>query len=127
MDIGDFVGTYTVWTANQNFQGNSYLGPKVQVGDTVKVEQTGTNTADITFTGGNSQSYTYHWSDTSSTLHCDFTNIPYTDPQGNPQTTTGRTQVSLMDACNGYKSIYACFIAGDPQQVGVWGADNGGG
>lgn len=35
--------------------------------------------------------------------------------------------LTLVDhAVDGFQALYACTIAGDPEQVGVWGADNQG-
>jgi len=132
MDINSFEGTYTVRTANQNYHGNQYIGFHVQPGDGVSIapRPDHPNQVSITFTptsGGAGQEYTYDYSGSSESLYCEFQNIPFTDPAGNPQVTDGRMEISLLIGNNGYKAIYAAFIAGDPQQVGVWGADNGGG
>ncbi len=122
MTIEDYAGTYTVRTANLEVPtGWTYDGPSVAVGQIVVISVVDKDTACVQV--GN-QPFEYQWAADSLTLQHFFSVTAAPTGSGN-QSLPALNQISL--ASNGsFKAIYSATIAGDPQQVGVWGADDGG-
>jgi len=123
MTVSDFVGTYRVRTANLGVPlGWSYAGPSVVVGQTVVIASNGQDQAIVTING---QDFDFNWSDASRTLQRSF-DVTATPPGTTAEFLPALNQISLIESGR-FKAIYAASTAGDPQQVGIWGADNGGG
>ncbi len=123
MTLSDYVGSYCVRTANLGVPvGWIYAGPSVVVGQMVVIASSGEDKAIVTIDG---QDFDFDWSDASQTLQRSF-DVIAAPPGSSAEFLPALNQISLIE--NGkFKAIYAASIAGDPQQVGVWGADNGGG
>lgn len=121
--LNDFFGKYTVKTANLTVPvGWSYDGPSVEIGQELSIDDDGQGGA-VLNTNGNS--YPFSWSPQDLALQRVY-QVTATAPVPGEELLPVITQISLVSDGT-YKAIYAATVAGDPQQVGVWGADNGGG
>ncbi len=122
MDISDYFATYTVRTDSLETPGFRYSGPSVAINDTIVIGEGPLNTARVTF--NDDRHFDFRWCEDSRTLYYEH-RVEFTPIGGTQESGPARCQLSL--AIDGqYKMIYAGTYVGDPQQVGVWGADTGG-